>query len=236
MSATDFAASILRRIVPGRVWNRIAAPYRDWRFARASRRGWLTRQDKVDGHVSVYWNSLGHPNRLRLIDTIARYVEHETADILEVGCHAGMNFRLLADRFPERAIRYHGVEPNHDAAQFLRENLPFVRLLEAEDRQFVEGRFVDHAQISFVNVVLYAIHGARARKIVDKLCKISDVVIIGEQLANHGDRSTFQQDPEMYVHPYASWIRAAGFHQIEIVPAPEPSPQLSGFLVARRQP
>jgi trans-aconitate methyltransferase len=233
VTIVDRAASLARRLVPDRVWSAIAGPYRDWRFARASRRGWLTRQDKVDGHVAVYWSSLEHPNRRQLIDTIARYVGEPPFDILEFGCHAGMNFRLLADRFP--ALRYHGVEPNHDAARFLREKLPFVRLLEAEDREFVDGRFVEHAHISFVNVVLYAIQGKRARRIVDKLCKISDVLIIGEQLANRGDRTTFQQGPEMYVHPYASWIRAAGFHEIEVVPAPEPSAQLSGFLVARRR-
>ncbi len=188
----------------------------------------------------MYWGTIDHPNRRVLVDVLARvigdYDPSVAVRVLEFGCHAGMNFKLLHDRLSSRRLELYGVEPNHDAVAFAQRKLPFVKLLEAEDRAFVDGAFPSSAgvHVSFTNVVLYTVRAERAKAVIEKLCRTSEVVVLGEQLANTGSTSRFQQDPELYVHPYESWLRALGFRVIEIVPVPEPRPQQSGFLIARR--
>jgi trans-aconitate methyltransferase len=235
--AVDRTASLLRRVVPAPIWNQIAEPYRDWRFARQSRRAWLDRRDDVDGHVAMYWGSIEHPNRRKLVEVLASVIDGldmPRPRVLEFGCHAGMNFHLLHERFAQ--VELYGVEPNHDAVAFARTKVPYVRMYEADDGAFVKSTFPlqTHMDVSFVNVVLYAMSSARAKAVVQRLCASSDVIVLGEQLANTTTSSQLQQEPTMYVHPYASWLRANGFSKQEVVPAPEPQPQLSGFLIARR--
>ena len=228
----ELAGSLLRPVIPARLWHR----YRDWRYAHVGRHAWLAREDKVDGHVDMYWKSIDHPNRTQLVDILVDQIRacgRAKPRVLEFGCHAGMNFKLLHDRC--NTVEYFGVEPNHDAAQFLRGKLPFVTLLEAEDREFVAGTFPGgNVDISFVNVVLYSVSAARAKRVIDKLCRTSEVVILGEQLANKGMTSQFESDPEMYTHPYAAWLRGSGFVRQSVVAPRELSPQLSGYLIARR--
>ena len=186
----------------------------------------------------MYWDTLQHPNRNALIELVAAELEtlEGPARVLEFGCHAGMNFKRLHDRFPDREIRYCGVEPNHDAARFLRRELPFVELLEAEDGAFVTSSFPKGSEptIGFINVVLYTLEPKRAHRVLEKLCRLCEVVIVGDQLANTGTEPEFRLDPEMYAHPFAHWLRDAGFSRQTTVDAPDPRPQLSGFLVARR--
>jgi hypothetical protein len=143
-----------------------------------------------------------------------------------------MNFKRLQDRFGDR-LAYFGVEPNHDACEFLRQQLPFVTLLEAADEGFL-AKELPPVDVSFVNVVLYSVHGARARLVLERMCRMSEVVVLGEQLSNTSSTSRFESDPEMYAHPYAAWLRNFGFGDQQIVPAIEAGPQHSGFLIARR--
>lgn len=236
MSLLDRFASTLRGVVPAPIWDRVTEPYRDWRFSREMRRNWLARNDSE--HIAMYWRSLNHPNRTTLIDVLGGVIDSLGRDkplrVLEFGCHAGMNFRLLHDRYPQLAL--FGVEPNHDAAEFVRGELPFVKILGAEDDGFIESDFPSPpaVDISFVNVVFYAVQARRARAVIQRLCRSSEVVVLGEQLANTGERTRLEREPAMYTHPYASWLRAEGFTRQTIVAAPEQRPQLSGFLVARR--
>lgn len=53
-------------------------------------------------------------------------------------------------------------------------------------------------------------------------------------LSNTSSTSRFESDPEMYAHPYASWLRTFGFRDPQIVRPSESGPQLSGYLIARR--
>lgn len=232
--AVDLAGRLLRPIVPAKLWHR----YCDWRYSHLGRQSWLTREDKLDGQIAMYWGSMNHPNRTQLIALLGGLIpEHgrEKPVVLEFGCHAGMNFKLLHDRFADR-IRYCGVEPNHDACEFLRRELPFVELLEAEDRAFLATDFPRSASVdvSFVNVVMYSVHGTRAKRVLERLCRVSDVIVLGEQLGNTSDTSRFERDPDMYAHPYVAWLRSFGFREQQIVPPVETSPQLSGYLIARR--
>ena len=234
MTFFDRTAALLRSIVPAPVWERVAMPYREWRWARNSRRGWLTRRDRDDHHVDEYWATAGHPNRLLLIDTLAELVRPGDR-VLEVGCHAGMNLKLLHDRFADK-LRYFGVEPNHDAAVAVRERLPFVELLEGDDAAFVASSFPPGTGrlVSFINVVLYAVEPRRAERILDKLAQISDAIVLGEELTNAAERSRFISEPAMYAHPYAHWLRERGFGAQRTIAIPDPRPQLTGLLVARR--
>jgi len=59
----DLTGRMLRPIVPARLWHR----YCDWRYSHLGRHSWLAREDKLDGHIDVYWKSMTHPNRTQLI-------------------------------------------------------------------------------------------------------------------------------------------------------------------------
>jgi hypothetical protein len=237
-SVLDRVASIARAAVPARIWNAVARPYRERRFARRIRRSWLTRDDRVDGHVAGYWNTSHQPNRATLVDAIAvcaTRVTERPLRVLEFGCHAGMNLRLVRDRLGADAVELYGVEPNHDAAAFVRRELPYVQLLEGDDDAFVRAAFPARpVHVAIVNSVFYCVEAARVRRVLAKLCATTDVVILGEQLDNRGTTTRFDEAPARFAHPYAAWLRALGFVAHEIVAAPEPRPQLDGFLVAQR--
>jgi hypothetical protein len=79
----------------------------DW----ASRRGdeWLKR----------YVDTWDQPHRHLLVERVARF--EPLSSVLELGCHAGPNLRLLADRFPDARIT--GTDVNLAAVEEARRSL-----------------------------------------------------------------------------------------------------------------
>lgn len=78
---------------------------------------WASRRD--DEWVKGYRDSWDRPHRHFLVDRVARF--EPVSSVLELGCHAGPNLRLLAKRFPAAHIT--GIDVNLPAIDEARRSL-----------------------------------------------------------------------------------------------------------------
>lgn len=198
-----------------------------------SRSAWIGRTTtESDQHLTLYWNSDRKPNRLQLIDILSRHVD---GSVLEYGSHVGVNFKVLRDRFPDAT--FYAVEPNKEAFGFMREKLPFVQGLNAEDEGFIATTsFPPHpVSVSFTSGVFNCMAPSRAKSVLEKLSRISNTIVLGEGI-DHADgwRSRWIKGTNCYHHPYSRWLRARGFSNIEAISALDPGPNYSGVIIAKR--
>jgi SAM-dependent methyltransferase len=202
------------------------------------RRTWTNRVTAPgDDHLNLYWSSTDSPRRQELIRLIVAQLRGRSAPIriLEFGSHVGVNLRLLAESAGLEHAQYFAVEPNFEAVEFLRSKLPDVRSLRGDHRDFLHAADFPSSPISlsFANAVLYALGPRAARRVVRKMLATSEIVIIGDNLDNlRGSKSRFRMDHRSFVHPFETWIRAAGLTEIRHIVVDEPDYALSGFLIA----
>lgn len=210
-------------------------------FPQRARKSWLSRKNTInDNHVEVYWATLNHPNRIFLADLIKEKVIpfiHSKISILEFGSHVGANIFLLDSLLKNKEVDFYCVEPNVDAVTSLKQRMPHVQILQAEDSEFLKNNFPGTKMtLSFVNAVFYCIDQKRAKNILKKITKISEIIIIGDELDNCDGKVTIQNaDPYSLLHPYKNWLTEFGFHHFEVIPAPVPKTALNGFLVAYKR-
>jgi hypothetical protein len=151
----------------------------------------------------------------------------------------GLNLRILKESLPsDLKNSYFAVEPNAEAVDFLRKKLPYVQVLQAEDSIFCRqhsfpppGRY-----LTFINSVFYSMEQRRVKTVLARLCSISESVVLGESIVNIDGRASYLRDnPECFEHPYRHWLDEFGFEIVTVEAAPDPRPQLNGFIVARRR-
>jgi hypothetical protein len=74
---------------------------------------------------------------------------------------------------------------NREAYDFLKSKLNFVDPLNMEDEGFCKADFtISNVFLSFVNVVFYCMTADRAKAVLQKLAKISEVFVIGDNMEN----------------------------------------------------
>jgi len=237
-----YARNVAKRVIPKR-WVYAVRKYFEKRaYAVVGRRNWLERPNTPeDNHVEVYWKTADHPNRIVLTDTLCKLLsgsKRRPLSVLEFGSHVGVNLHNLRRAFTGELAIF-AVEPNRPAADSLREKLPGVRLLVAEDEVFTErDDFPEVAiSVSFVNAVFYCMDEMRTKNVLRKLARISEVIVIGDEFDNIDGRTSLR-DPEQfsYQHPFATWLREFGFSEIRHLEVPEPKYAIRGLLVASRPP
>jgi hypothetical protein len=204
------------------------------------RRTWTNRVATTgDDHLSVYWNSTEIPRRQELIGLIKEQVNGRPAPlrILEFGSHVGVNLKLLAESPGLGSAEYFALEPNFEAVDYLRSKLPSVRVVRGDHRTFLRTRDFPGSPLtlSFANAVLYALSPRAAHRVVRKMLATSEIVVIGDNLDNAlGSQSQFRKDHKSFVHPFETWIKAAGVSDIRRVDASTADYALSGFLIATK--
>lgn len=210
-------------------------------FANHSRKSWYERKNSSnDDHVDMYWKTINHPNRHFLIKLILESTNAKRDDlhILEYGSHVGANIKLLNDTGDlNNRVTYYCIEPNVDAVNSLKENLPFVKVLLGGDEEFLNSSYPDKIlDLSFVNAVFYCVDEKRSKRILQKLSLISNVIIIGDEMENLDGEKTVQQfeSPFSLRHPYKTWLKEFGFNKFSFFESPVPKVALNGFLVASK--
>ena len=190
----------------------------------------------------MYWNTRNSANRNRLIELIRREISDishpDQLNILEYGSHVGINLDIIDRLLPDNSITFYAVEPNLEAINFMREKLPYVKLLHADDVNFVKNDLFPptKVQISFVNSVFYCMNPKRVQSVLLKLSKISDVIILGEGMVNlNGNLSEFMIDPPCFSHPYRKWLGKLNFVECWLEDVPDPRPQLNKFIAFRKK-
>lgn len=238
-------SSILRAcakfIIPQSTRLRIRTAIARKNFASHARKSWYGRKNSSsDDHVDMYWKTINHPNRQFLIKLILEALSGKKSDlcVLEYGSHVGANIKLLNDTgIISDRVGFYCVEPNVDAVNSLKENLPFVKVLLGGDEEFLSSNFPDKKMdLSFVNAVFYCVDEKRSKRILQKLASISDVIIIGDELENLEGERTVQQfeEPFSLRHPYKTWLKEYGFQNFAYYESPVPKVALNGFLVASK--
>jgi hypothetical protein len=220
--------SLLKEIIPSRLLG--------LHYQFLLRKRWISRRPTADDdHLTLYWNSRTK-GREALVNIVLGLMQNDGA-ILEYGSHVGTNLSMLQEARPDNKWGWYAVEPNAYAAEFLKQKLPFVNVLTAEDDGFCRNSHFPEGDvtISIVNSVFYCMNAKRVEAVLRKLGSKSKYIIIGDGLDNvDGSESSFNNDPPHFLHPYRKMLAEVGFKIVQQVPSPEPKPQLNGYIVAEK--
>jgi ubiquinone/menaquinone biosynthesis C-methylase UbiE len=129
--------------------------------------------DWGDGYdwLNSYWNSVGHPHRKALVDTVLKY---SPESVLEIGSNCGPNLRLLSDRSPGSTLV--GVDINPEAVafgnrQFAREGKYNVRI--AVNKADSLAQYGDKSfDVVFTDAVLIYVGPDKIERVVKELVRI----------------------------------------------------------------
>ena len=205
------------------------------------RRAWFERKaNDSDDHLNLYWDSGNSATRqqlVRIIEELVRSFNEEKISVFEYGSHVGVNLKLIQQACPATAFSMTALEPNLEACNFLKIKLPEVEVIQGGESVFLRksGKTQFKFHISLVNSVFYSMSGSKTKRVIRRLCEISDFLVVGDSMINlDGNKLTFNSDPVFFSHPYVKLLSNCGFEIIEFISAVEPQPQLDGFIVAKK--
>jgi hypothetical protein len=205
------------------------------------RRAWFKRRvTAFDDHLNLYWDSDDSETRLQMVSIIQNLVNsfnEKTIRMVEYGSHVGVNLKLIQHACPTTDFKMTAIEPNLEACKFLKTKLPEVEVIQGGESAFL--RMTNDIQFKFhlslVNSVFYSMSGFKTKKVIRRLCEISDLIVVGDSMVNlNGSKLTFNSEPIFFSHPYRKIFNYFGFEIIETIPAVDFQPQLDGFIVARK--
>lgn len=200
------------------------------------RKNWFSRaNNESDKHLELYWNDHGKV-RKKLVDILdTLFIENKTNDssILEFGSHVGTNLKLLSEKHD---VEMYAIEPNVEAYEFLSKKLPFVHSYNFDDDKFIKANIPSgKVYISLINSVFYCMTPSRVKSVLNKLSKISTIIVIGDSMkCIDASVSNFNQNPICYSHPYKKWLEEFGFTKFENIELTEGQMQLDGYLIAKK--
>lgn len=205
------------------------------------RRAWFKRRaNDSDDHLNLYWDSGNSATRQQLVLIIQDLVQifnEETISMFEYGSHVGVNLKLIKQACPTTAFNMTSLESNLEACIFLKTKLPDVEVIQGGESVFI--RKSDDVQFKFhlslVNSVFYSMSGSKTKRVIRRLCEISDLIVVGDSMINlNGDKLIFNSEPVFFSHPYRKLFNNFGFEITETISAVDSQPQLDGFIVARK--
>ena len=204
------------------------------------RNSWLNRSVKEEPNcLKLYWKdrSKNRKELIKIISDLAK--EFLNPSILEYGAWCGVNLKLLKKKW-----ELYAVEPNKDAYEFLTRKLKRVKALQGEDEIFCKTDFPGrHINISFINAVFYSMAHYRVKRVLRKLCRISDFIVIGNQIENIGGGETKLMELEdmtggiykSLCHPFKKMLNEFSFKIINIKKVPWSCLALTGFIIANKK-
>lgn len=90
---------------------------------------WSTRHRTFgDGWCERYWNAIDQPHRRLIVEALHRLPSWTS--LVEIGCHVGINLRLIHEAFPATTLT--GFDINEAALVFGREHLSNVTFTQAD--------------------------------------------------------------------------------------------------------
>ena len=130
-----------------------------------------------DDWINGYRDSLDHPHRSFLIETISRF---NPSSILEIGCNCGPNLYLLAKKFPDAKII--GIDINPMAVQkgnewLVEEGISNITLLEGKADEL--GQFQDKSfDVVFTDAVLIYMGPDKIKEAMKEMVRIARHALI----------------------------------------------------------
>lgn len=204
--AKGYSYSILRFHYLKYLLSGTKAMERKW-ATRHLREGERKRDDWCKGSndwIKGYRDSLNHPHRTFLVETISRY---NPSSILEIGCNCGPNLFLFAKRFSDAKIR--GIDINPVAVQkgnewLAQEGISNVKLLEGkadELQQFSDKSF----DVVFTDAVLIYIGPDKIKKVMNDMIRITRRALILVEW--HSFETGHKNSDGLGVYYYGCWKR-----------------------------
>ncbi len=231
----------------------IVLQYRMRNYDKANRTFWTERRTSAtDKHLSIYWDSETNLNRLELIKSTCDLLQEGRADegysILEFGSHVGINLKMISEAMLKKNIQVdlYAVEPNEEAFRFMTSKLRLAKGLNGDDLDFVKDASFPGKRISvgLVNAVLYSLSYSSACRVLEKMSKVCDALVIGDEMVNFdGTGPVFfcAQDYESkeyssLAHPFRKMLLKLGFKSENLTrcDVPQPKKAITGIIVAKR--
>jgi S-adenosylmethionine-diacylgycerolhomoserine-N-methlytransferase len=162
-----------------------------WKFRHFFDKSW------VESYISK--ESINHPHRKILIDTISKYYPFDSA--LEIGCASGPNLYLLSKKFPE--IKLYGIDISKKAIEigkkkFNEEKISNV-ILETGNPSNLKKFFNKSIDIVFSDACLIYLSPKKINSVVGEMVRIAKkAIILCEQHSDHSN--SFYNDN--WIHNY----------------------------------
>jgi hypothetical protein len=205
-------------------------------FAQKEKKFWQNRRPEDDNeHLMAYWEQRdASPNRIALVNIINNL---HPKSILEFGSYCGPNLDMIQRHRHEGKIDLYAVEPNVSACKFLSEHITDVKVFNMTDSEFTASLEVpNRLDLIFANAVFYVLDSQHARKVIEKMAQMANIIVIGDEMDNmNGRRSIFSRKNLSFHHPYQTWLRKCGFDQFDYHDAPVKGRATNGFIVARKR-
>jgi len=141
-----------------------------WKFRHFFDKSWVER------YISE--ESINHPHRKLLIETISKYYPFES--VLEIGCASGPNLYLLAKKFPE--VKFYGIDISKKAIErgkkkFNEEKISNV-ILESGNPSGLKKFFNKSIDIVFSDACLIFIDPKKINSVIEEMFMIAKKAII----------------------------------------------------------
>jgi len=205
------------------------------------RRAWFKRRvNDCDNHLNLYWDSDNSVTRQQLVSIVQNLVNsfnEKTIRIVEYGSHVGVNLKLIQQACPTTDFKMTAFEPNLEACNFMKSKLPEVEVIQGGESVFLKasGDYKSKVHLTLVNSVFYSMSGPKTKKVIQRACDISEIVVVGDSMINlDGYKSLFNVEPVFFSHPYRKFFNECGFEISGPTLAIASQPQLDGFIVAKK--
>lgn len=162
-----------------------------WRTRHLYRRNW----------AESYLDTVEHPHRQQIVDTIAGY---SAGSVLEVGCASGANLVRLRERFP--GVKLYGVDINARAIavakrHFRDDHAVVLQTGRADCIEFMPDKSVD---LVFTDAVLMFVAEDKIRAVLSELGRIARCGIVFNEYQMQGASSYIGG---RWIHDYAALMR-----------------------------
>ncbi|MGE0484829.1 MAG: class I SAM-dependent methyltransferase [Gammaproteobacteria bacterium] len=197
-------------------------------------------------YINMYWDAYTRQSFSDVVALIyalthARNIEHPR--ILDFGCGAGPLYRALKRHLPVH-FGYVGVDADARAVEFLREQAKDRLILEGD--QYLLSEYLEIAPLQVDCAVttscIYALSPEAAAHLVRTFSRMSDLVVIGDQIENFDGESAetmslIDADGRPYeaqCMPFGRIFAANGLRHTRVVPIAATTKSLTGYMVASR--
>lgn len=144
------------------------------------------------------WNSVDRPHRQPILDAVASLMP--AASLLEIGCNAGPNLRLIHERWPE--VGLYGLDANVAAVTYCGERLRMTAI-EGDVRRWAPTLADKAFDVVLTSYCLAYIEAEEITNVLAHLVRIARVgLVIAEPMVFSGGSQPYPAGIQEWAHNY----------------------------------
>ena len=193
---------------------------------------WRRRHLERDDWARKYWDSIDAPHRAVLMNTLRLLGPVDT--VLEVGCNAGPNLRLIHKMWPDAQL--FGCDVNDEAISFAQRSIfdegwaLKAHLWTAPIQRVLNNWHFNPVDIVLSCYVLTYLEPPVAQRCVSDLARIGRCLVLAEPLLSHPVAEEWVPEIREFRHPYERWLEDEGM-EVFVDPVVPPADGLNGIVV-----